>query len=253
MKQIFVLLATVFISLSCYGEPVKWRQLAPDLEYSALSVSTVSGRGKLHSLRFAPQAYAMEITFADETLSIKAAHVKKLAKKARALLAINGGFFTPQYQPLGLRISGGQILNPLRNTSWWGVFYMKNNQPHIVSAKSFRRSNKIQFAIQAGPRLLINNTIPHLKGGLAERSALGITRDGKVVVVITEHAPLSTTQLAKIMNTQESQGGLECTNALNLDGGSSSQMYAKVHDFRLYVPSLSPVTDVITVKPIENY
>jgi exopolysaccharide biosynthesis protein len=45
------------------------------------------------------------------------------------------------------------------------------------------------------------------------------------------------------------EGGLGCMNALNLDGGSSTQLYAKTQDFSLSIPSFSAVTDAVVVVP----
>ena len=78
---------------------------------------------------------------------------------------------------------------------------------------------------------------------------MGITQKGDVILVNTEKAALTTTELAKIMRRSNEDGGFDCPNALNLDGGSSSQIYARINDFYLSVPNLSRVTDIITVTP----
>jgi exopolysaccharide biosynthesis protein len=51
------------------------------------------------------------------------------------------------------------------------------------------------------------------------------------------------------MAKPETQGGLACLSALNLDGGSSSQLYASMDDFVIDIPGFSRVADAIVVRP----
>lgn len=96
------------------------------------------------------------------------------------------------------------------------------------------------------PRLLIRGNIPSLKAGVADRTALGITDEGKVIILVTTNAAMSTRQLAQIMRAPP----LSCSDAINLDGGSSSQLYAKIDSFQLNVHGFSNVSDAIIVKKI---
>jgi exopolysaccharide biosynthesis protein len=59
----------------------------------------------------------------------------------------------------------------------------------------------------------------------------------------------SRTAMAKTMVASQIEGGLGCINALNLDGGSSTQLYAKYGNFNLKVAGYSAVTDAILVLP----
>jgi uncharacterized protein YigE (DUF2233 family) len=140
-------------------------------------------------------------------------------------------------------------LSPSKAISWWGIFSLRNNTPTLSSFKDFTLSNDIDFAIQAGPRLLIHNTIPHLKEGVGNRTAIGYNRDNDIIIAVSEGAQLTTLQLAEILGRSEKRGGLGCLYALNLDGGSSSQVYAKVDDFVLDAPSFRTVADGVAVYP----
>lgn len=179
-------------------------------------------------------------------LAVKHASVNEYAEHSKAMVAINGGFFDKNFRSLGLRISDKQQQSPLKQISWWGVFYIKNKTAYITSARQFKKSKAIDFAVQSGPRLLINGQIPPLRPGRAERTALGINAEGQVILLVTENAPLSTTELAQLMQSPP----LNCINAINLDGGSSSQLYAAVDSFRLNVHGFSNISDAIAVKPL---
>jgi uncharacterized protein YigE (DUF2233 family) len=81
--------------------------------------------------------------------------IRLLAKKSQALAAINGGFFTPEYRPLGLLIVDGKEVNPLRRADW-GVFLIQENRPRIIHTNEFQNDRGISQAMQVGPRLVVN-------------------------------------------------------------------------------------------------
>lgn len=157
-----------------------------------------------------------------------------------ALLAFNGAFFSEDNRPIGLRINNGKILSKFKPISWWGVLYVKNNKLHIK--KRLKSTNNVSFAIQAGPRLVINGKIPKLKKAKANRTALGINSKGKLVVVVSEHAQITTQTLAWFFKDT-----LDCLWALNLDGGSSTQMYTNLKTLRQQVRGFNSIPDPICI------
>jgi uncharacterized protein YigE (DUF2233 family) len=239
------LLITLYLIWSV-SHAYKWQTLENGLDYTSFKPKRFSPWSQLHVFKISLDKFQLSIAMAKE-YSQKTSAVSQLAHLSHALIAINGGFFNPQYQPLGLRMKQGYILNPLKNISWWGILYIKNNKPYLVSPKNFSPRKSIRFAIQGGPRLLIKGKIPKLKPGVAERSAIAITKDNNILLVVTDHFPLSTTQLAEYLQA------LDCDYALNLDGGSSSQLYANIGDFKLRVTGFSTITDAVIVKKHENH
>jgi exopolysaccharide biosynthesis protein len=57
---------------------------------------------------------------------------------------------------------------------------------------------------------------------------------------------MTTKTLAKMMRSPP----LSCTDAINLDGGSSSQLFAHINSFHLNVHGFSNVSDAIIVKKL---
>ena len=172
---------------------------------------------------------------------------RKLAQQDGALIVINGGFFTPQHTSIGLVMKDGKRIRRLHNTSWWSVFAIRVDTPHIFSPRAFKRQHGIRMAMQVGPRLVIDGKIPKLKKGVATRSAVGITKDDQVVLAITAGPGISLDELARRMSANRFEGGLECPNAMALDGGSSSQLFAEVGSFRLDLPGLAKITNGLAV------
>ncbi|MBI4238993.1 MAG: phosphodiester glycosidase family protein [Deltaproteobacteria bacterium] len=228
--------------------PTTWMTLAPGFEYAKLAAAGPNTESYVHAFRIDPAKYRFSVALAKD-FSQKSTSVRELAERSKALLAINGGFFSPELEPLGLRIQGGKIRSPLKNTSWWGVFAIHGHQPRIVAQRDFRPDTNPTMAVQAGPRLLVDGALPPLRPGTDDRSALGITPQGKVVVAITEHAPMETATLADLFRRTEKQGGLGCRSALNLDGGRSAQLFTRLGRFQLHIPNLSAITDAVVVLP----
>jgi uncharacterized protein YigE (DUF2233 family) len=158
-----------------------------------------------------------------------------LAKKAQALAAINGGFFTPEYRPLGLLIVDGKEVNPLRRADW-GVFLIQENRPRIIHTNEFQNDRNISQAIQVGPRLVVNGRELQMKRQIARRSALGVTMNYQLILLNTDDTDVYAQDLARIFHLPESQGGLGCRDALVLDGGPSAQMYAKYKHLKIDIP-----------------
>ncbi|MBS0359457.1 MAG: phosphodiester glycosidase family protein [Proteobacteria bacterium] len=223
-----------------------WQALKPGLEYTLLTPDYIHPWAKIHVFRFDLAQYRLAITLAKDH-KVQTSTVQELVEKEHALIGVNGGFFTPELKPIGLRIQDGKTLSPLKNTSWWGIFYIQDGKPYLASPKNYPHSPNITFAVQGGPRLVSEGEIPNLKPGIAERTAIGIDHEGKVLLLATENTPLATEDLAEIMRAPLSEDGLNCANALNLDGGTSTQLFAQIGNFELNIPGYNTITDTVMV------
>lgn len=246
-RTIVTLLAISFFSSTAFSK-TSWREISPGLAYAHISVPTLTTVGTIHAFRIDLKHFHLSLALAKDNEGVFSS-AQNLMLANKGVVGINGGFFTPEMDSLGLRVSNGELLSHFKNSPWWGVFLIENNQAKIVSASQFKQNPSIKFAVQSGPRLVVDGKLPKLRPGVANRSALGILRDGQVLIIATQNLYLSTTELANIIRRSEAEEGLDCWQALNLDGGSSTQLYAKVKDFELSVPSFMPVADVVVVMP----
>lgn len=235
----------VLFGITTHTNAGTWQNIAPGIEYRDINNKSIINISHIHVFRVDLKNNKLNLALA-KNLQDTPAFAENFAKKNSAILAINGGFFDKSFRPLGLRINENKQFNPIKYISWWGVFYITNRKPFLSNARNFNKNQNIDFAIQSGPRLIIDNKIPSLKPGYAERSALGITKNNKVIILVTQNNPLTTTALAKLMHDNP----LNCTNALNLDGGSSSQLYANINKFKVNVNGFSEVSDAVLVKSI---
>lgn len=237
-----------FIVLSAYSSFVysdnTWQTLSPGIEYLDLQAGQLSPWSHIYAFRIDLEKNKLSLASAKDIHAISAS-AERFAIRSKALISINGGFFDHQFKPLGLRVSDYQLKNPIKPISWWGVFYIKKNTPYITSMRQFHLNEDIEFALQSGPRLLVAGNIPRLKEGIADRSALCITKTNRVIIVVSTNAAMTTNTLAELLKKPP----LSCDNAINLDGGSSSQLYANIRTFQLNVRGFTNVADAIIVKP----
>lgn len=223
-----------------------WREISPGLEYRHLEAkaSELGDTAVLHAVRVDLKQYRIGLLRAGKE---KAATIRELAGRSRAIAAVNGGFFDEDLRPLGLRVTGGKELRPLRRTSW-GVFVIRNGKPAILQMRDYRPSG-VTEALQCGPRLVVNGEVTRLKKQHARRACVGIDRAGRVLLVVTNGSTMDATYLARALRAPESEKGLDCPNALNLDGGGSAQLYFDYRGFRLDLPGAWGVPDGLGVFP----
>ncbi len=245
--QCFITIVLLCGATAAHAQPLAWRTLAPGLEYASIQLGTADEPSTVHAFRMNLAHYRLDLALAKD-YGLHATSVRELGERSKATIAINGGFFSPENVSLGLRIQNGKLRSPLKPTSWWGVFAITGNRPRIVAQRDYAPTPGTTMAVQAGPRLVVDGKIPSLTDGEAERSGLGITASGRVIVAVTEHAAMTTTEFAEFFQLSEAKGGFGCGNALNLDGGHSTQLYARLGQFRLHIPNLSLVTDAVIVK-----
>ncbi|AYB43827.1 phosphodiester glycosidase family protein [Paenibacillus lautus] len=166
----------------------------------------------------------------------KVEDLRSIAKRSNAVVAINGTFFdaytSGAYKaPYGYLVSKGNIFHKASGDNRTIFTYDSNNLATMMPGLDFNsvyETGLMEGALQAGPRLLTNGKVtldvkkegfkdPKILTGGGARSALGITKDHKLILLTTGGATIP--QLAEIMK----QAG--AYQAMNLDGGASSGLY----------------------------
>lgn len=214
-----------------------WQSIEPGLAYKSIifnQTKTNSVPYTLHVFKIDPGKFDFKpLLAAPEHYK----SIRKMVESSNAVLGVNANFFDENGKPLGLIVSDGRIAHPFKDISWWGVFYFIKNIPHLVHSSQWKMDEKISYAVQAGPRLVVNGkVVSGLKAEQSQKTAIGFNKAGDVFLLTTLY-PMEGRELAKMMSKPEAKGGLGCLEALNLDGGSSSQLYAKSGNFELRLPS----------------
>ncbi len=224
-----------------------WKKVDEGFEFKAMRLNGPSYQNliKLRILRIDLEKFSVRV-MDSRAFGVGRLAIKELAQKTQALAAVNGGFFLPDFRPLGLLIIDGREANPLRRTDW-GIFMIQDNRPRIIHTREYQNAGTISQALQVGPRLVASGRELRMKKQVARRSALGITYKDQVILANSEDTEIYAQDLAGIFYRRESEAGLECRDALTLDGGPSAQMYADYKDLKIDLPGGWPVPNGIGV------
>ncbi len=176
---------------------------------------------------------------------------RRFVEETGARAAINGGFFDPKGMAMGLRVSGGRQLVAYRKVDW-GVYFIREGRPKLVHARDWKADPRVDFAIECGPRLVHAGAPFKLKPNLHRRTAIGHGADGRVVLLVTLD-PVDLNDLAAGMARPTSEGGLGLVEALNLDGGPSTQLEIDAEGAsRWSLLGLTGVADAVAVFPVKE-
>ena len=163
---------------------------------------------------------------------------KQMVERSKASVAVNGTFFNAYSEtstkiPYGYIVKDGKVINKASGDQRSVFVYTTNGEALIADGESELKKlldeGIVETALQAGPRLVRNSKVdtdpvgegfkdPKILTSRGARSAIGITSDGKLIIVTTSAASIP--ELAEVMVK------LKAVEAMNLDGGASSALYA---------------------------
>ena len=206
------------------AKPLQWRRAAPGLEYSQVTLrpNPNESEATVHFVRVDPKRLALQVVTAPGDLHRPLGDAAGFRRAAHGLAAVNGGYFDPQFKPLGLLVSQGRELSRVRHVDH-GIFYIANGRAGLQHARSWHPPQGLEFAVECGPRLLIDSQPLGFKAGAARRVAIGADAQDRVVLAVTEGV-MTLADLARLLAAPEPRGGPGLTLALNLDGGSSTML-----------------------------
>ena len=163
-----------------------------------------------------------------------------------AFAGVNGGYFHPDFTPLGLVISGGETLHGFERAKLLsGILAVRGNRIELVRAGSFKAGADVREALQSGPWLVENGAVvPGLNAVRLARRTL-VAGDGKGNWAILTTSPATLAETAELLAAPGLIGGWTVRNALNLDGGSSTMLLALAGE--------NPVIDIPSYGPVRNY
>jgi hypothetical protein len=205
---------------------IVWEQLAEGLEASHFQVSSSSLlASSAVAVRASSSHYAPRTIRASE-YGWKKATSQMLCKASGATACINSNFFDEQGKPLGVVISRGIQHQKVHNGggTLTGVFFVTSETIGVVHRSLFS-AEKVLEAAQAGPRL-ISDGAPVIgvkdSASATNISLVCIDREKRVVLMRVSLAMFggSLRELQTVLLRPE----LGCVEALNFDGGGSSQL-----------------------------
>ena len=150
----------------------------------------------------------------------------EIMRRENCLAGVNGGYFDPENKPVGLLISAGNVLAPLRKARLLsGVMIVANGRIQLLRVAEYSSKRRATTALQCGPFLVDNGQpVPGLNDTRSARRTFILT-GGSDRAAIGFCSGVTLAQLGKILATPGIAPDLKVQRALNLDGGSSSAFW----------------------------
>lgn len=247
--------ALLFIAVASTA-PAQWKIASADSEpgritgvvhrHLIIENSVSSERADVDLAVFSSKSFTLRVIDnpAGESLAEKIAGDEIVA-------GVNGGYFDPDFAPIGLRISDEKNVSPLRRARLIsGVFLQSARGFQIVRASEFSPKQKAFTAIQAGPFLVDGGQrvrgLDDSRHARRTFAAIG-TNDRAALGVCSE---ISLAELSGLLSSVRLSADFKIQRALNLDGGSSTAFWFARENGRAFsVSELKAVRDFVAIAP----
>jgi uncharacterized protein YigE (DUF2233 family) len=175
----------------------------------------------------------------------------QLMRSHRAIAGVNGGFFHPDFQPLGIFIADGRKNGFFTsNKLLSGSVLVIGREPYLIWNSEFLGDAGVTDLIQSGPRLVDNGMPIQSLNGTKQASRTFIATDGKRMWAVGVVRSTSLAGLADLLANSNVIPGLRVARALNLDGGHSSAFWARPTSGReISQPGWSTVRNYLAIIP----
>ncbi len=164
-------------------------------------------------------------------------YLKTMAEENDALLAVNGGgFIDPNYNsnganPLGITFSDGKLVTSHDYKGAGGLIGLTEENKLVLGKMSVQKARelKVRDAVTFAPFLIVNGKSSEILGnggwGTAPRTVIGQRKDGIILFLVLDGRTVKKpgADMDDLIEIMENYGAY---NAANLDGGTSSVMYA---------------------------
>ena len=146
---------------------------------------------------------------------------------------------------MGLAVDEGRVmaLGKQRN---WGALVIDGQRGRIMLGADIQDHLAHRLIVQGIPRLLVGGKVQQLKPQIAERTA--VCAEGNIVILVVS-TKAEATAFARFLADPPDKRGLGCWDALNLDGGPSTQLMVKLPALSLSLPGGWGVPNALVAAP----
>jgi exopolysaccharide biosynthesis protein len=168
-------------------------------------------------------------------------------ERENCIAGVNGGYFDPEYAPVGLLISDGRVVAPQQKARLLsGVVSVVNGRVLLQRAAEFSARSKPIAARQCGPFLVDDGKpVPNLNDVRAARRTFVLIAGERAAIGFCSQVTLA--QLGSILATPGVVGSGKVQRALNLDGGSSSGFWFAAEEGPFSISEQKTVRDYLAV------
>lgn len=212
-------------------------------EVREATLSEGSQTAQLTAIVFPEKFYTLRVIDSPSPGQIK---LSQVLRKSGCIAGVNGGYFHHDFRPLGLRVIRGKKTHPFETSRLLsGILIVRPDHLNIVRSKNFVAGHNLREALQCGPMLLENGLpVPGLnKERIARRTI--VATDGRGHWGLCYLTSVSLADAARILMAKNLFGNWTARTALNLDGGSSSGLWAASTPAPVSRPEFGSVRDYV--------
>lgn len=218
----------------------------PGLEIVQTDCKNGKSTARLTAIVFKEKAFTLRVV---DSPSPGNAILENTLRHAGIPAGVNGGYFHPDFTPIGLVVSDGKILHPYEKAKLLSGILGSDSQGRITILRSSdyrRKPPAFRDAIQCGPMLVEHGKpVPGLNASrIARRTAAATGPGGSTALVYITSVSLE--DAANILALPGIFGSWTPRSALNLDGGTSSGLWA---DAVVSLPEIKRVRNFLGIVP----
>ena len=231
------------VMISAGQEAPRFRVVAPGISHATFDVRPQDGEP------FSGHVFRIDLGEAELRLvpaggASPRQTVEQITSPFPAVVAVNASFFDKDGRAMGLAVSEGRLVATSKRASW-GALVVSGMDARIILGSGIADPLAHRLIIQGIPRLVVGGQVPGLKPQVAERTAVCVA-GSRVVIVVTTKA--ESTAFARFLAESSEKAGLGCSDALNLDGGPSTQLVVRLPALTLSLPGWG-VPNALVVTP----
>jgi uncharacterized protein YigE (DUF2233 family) len=249
--------AAIFASFVLITANAQWKQISSQSEpsrskgldhrYVVAEHSETGDRASLELAIFSTKSCRLRII---DQSSEPRLDLEEAMSRGNFLAAVNGGYFDPDYKPIGLLIVDGTMIAPLQKARLLsGVLSASAKKVQISRVAEFSLAQKPDAAVESGPMVVdLGKSVRGLESTRAARRTFGAVGAGDKAAL----GFCSDVTLADFSNILASISipDFKIQRALNLDGGSSSAFWFKrANGSAFSIAEEKPVRDFVAIVP----
>jgi hypothetical protein len=229
---------------SVSAEPPSYSTLAPGIAHAIVEARPADAES------FSSHAFKIDLDVAELRLvpaggPSSRRTVEQIAAPYPAVVAVNASFFDSEGRAMGLAVYEGRALASGKRRSW-GALVIDGKRARIMSGADIEDHLAHRLIVQGIPRFAVGGKIQPVKPQIAERTA--VCAEGSIVVLVVS-TKAESTAFARFLADSPDRGGLGCLDALNLDGGPSTQLVVHLPPLTLSLPGGWGVPNALVVTP----
>lgn len=218
----------------------------PGLEVVETECKNGDSTARVTAILFSESAFTLRVI---DSASPGNATLENTLRHEGAPAGVNAGYFHPDFRPIGLVVADGNTLHPAEKAKLLSGIIGATKDGRISIVRSSAHSNKptaFRDAIQCGPMLVEHGKpVPGLNAErIARRTVAATGSEGRAALVYMTSVSLE--DAALILSLPRILGRWSPTSALNLDGGTSSGLWA---ESVVSLPEIKRVRNFLAVVP----